>query len=68
MTDPNRETRGLVVNEDKTQITHLEDRGLDFLGFSIRSYPHGELLTKPSNDALRRVRKRLSTEAKPYVS
>jgi RNA-directed DNA polymerase len=44
--------RGLVFNEDKTQITHLEDRGVDFLGFSIRRYPNGKLLTKPSNDAL----------------
>jgi RNA-directed DNA polymerase len=55
--------RGLVFNEDKTQITHL-DRGVDFLGFSIRRYPNGKLLTKPSNDALRRIRERLSTEAK----
>jgi RNA-directed DNA polymerase len=56
--------RGLVFNEDKTQIAHLEDQGVDFLGFSIRRYPNGKLLTKPSNDALRRIRKRLSTEAK----
>lgn len=55
--------RGLVFNEDKTQITHL-DRGVDFLGFTIRRYPNGKLLTKPSNEALRRIRKRLSTEAK----
>lgn len=55
--------RGLVFNEDKTRITHL-DRGVDFLGFTIRRYPNGKLLTKPSNDALRRIRKRLSTEAK----
>ena len=30
--------RGLVFNEDKTQITHLE-QGVDFLGFTIRRYP-----------------------------
>ena len=30
--------RGLVFNEDKTQITHL-DQGVDFLGFTIRRYP-----------------------------
>lgn len=53
--------RGLVFNEDKTQITHL-DRGVDFLGFTIRRFSNGKLLTKPSNDAMRRVRKRLSTE------
>ncbi|WP_109505620.1 group II intron reverse transcriptase/maturase [Nocardioides speluncae] len=55
--------RGLVFNEDKTQITHL-DQGVDFLGFTIRRYPNGKLLTKPSNDALRRIRKRLTAEAK----
>jgi RNA-directed DNA polymerase len=55
--------RGLVFNEDKTQITHLE-RGVDFLGFTIRRYPNSKLLTKPSNDALRRIRRRLSEEVK----
>ncbi|HET9654586.1 MAG TPA: group II intron reverse transcriptase/maturase [Kineosporiaceae bacterium] len=52
--------RGLVFNEAKTQIAHL-DQGVDFLGFSIRRY-RGKLLTKPSRDALRRIRKRLSDE------
>jgi RNA-directed DNA polymerase len=52
--------RGLVFNEAKTQITHL-DQGVDFLGFTIRRY-RGKLLTKPSKDALRRIRNRLSTE------
>jgi hypothetical protein len=55
--------RGLVFNEDKTQITHLE-QGVDFLGFAIRRYPNGKLLTKPSNDAPRRIRRRLSAELK----
>jgi RNA-directed DNA polymerase len=53
--------RGLVFNEDKTQITHL-DEGVDFLGFTIRKYPNGKVLTTPSNDAMRRIRKRLSIE------
>lgn len=53
--------RGLAFNEDKTQITHLH-RGVDFLGFTIRRFPNGKLLTKPSNEAMRRIRKRLSTE------
>jgi RNA-directed DNA polymerase len=52
--------RGLVFNETKTQITHL-DQGVDFLGFNIRRY-RGKLLTKPSKDARRRIRQRLSTE------
>lgn len=55
--------RGLVFNEDKTQITHLE-QGVDFLGFAIRRYPNSKLLTKPSNDAMRRIRRRLSAEVK----
>ena len=54
------EPRGLVFNEAKTRITHL-DHGVDFLGFEIRRY-RGKLLTKPSKDALRRIRKRLSEE------
>jgi len=40
--------RGLVFNEAKTQITHL-DQGVDFLGFGIRRYPNGKLLTKPTH-------------------
>jgi RNA-directed DNA polymerase len=55
--------RGLVFNEDKTRITHLT-QGVDFLGFNIRRYANGKLLTKPSKDAVRRIRKRLSTEAR----
>ena len=54
--------RGLVFNEAKTQITHL-DQGVDFLGFNIRRY-RGKLLTKPSKDAVRRIRRRLSAEVK----
>lgn len=55
--------RGLVFNEDKTRITHLTE-GVDFLGFNIRRYPNGKLLTKPSNDAVRRIRRRLSVEVR----
>jgi RNA-directed DNA polymerase len=54
------EPRGLAFNEAKTRITHL-DQGVDFLGFEIRRY-RGKLLTKPSKDALRRIRKRLTEE------
>jgi RNA-directed DNA polymerase len=52
--------RGLVFNEDKTRIVHL-DQGCDFLGFNIRRY-RGKLLIKPSAAALRRIRQRLRTE------
>jgi RNA-directed DNA polymerase len=52
--------RGLVFNEDKTTIVHL-DQGLDFLGFNVRRYA-GKLLIKPSKPAVRRIRSRLATE------
>jgi RNA-directed DNA polymerase len=55
--------RGLAFNEDKTRITHLDDGGFDFLGFSVRRY-HGKLLIKPSKAAVRRLRKRLATEVR----
>jgi RNA-directed DNA polymerase len=57
--------RGLVFNEDKTRIVHLED-GFDFLGFNLRRYrrghERGKLLIKPSPDAVRRIRRRLADE------
>jgi RNA-directed DNA polymerase len=57
--------RGLVFNEDKTRIVHLEE-GFDFLGFNVRRYRRGgrpgKLLIKPSQDAIRRIRRRLAEE------
>ena len=55
--------RGLALNEAKTKIVHLSE-GFDFLGFNIRRYPNGKLLTKPSKQALRQIRERLSAEMK----
>ncbi|MBM9506805.1 group II intron reverse transcriptase/maturase [Actinacidiphila acididurans] len=56
--------RGLVFNEDKTNIVQLND-GCDFLGFNIRRYRGGTvLLIKPSTAAVRRIRKRLAAEVK----
>ncbi|WP_322974029.1 group II intron maturase-specific domain-containing protein [Actinacidiphila oryziradicis] len=52
--------RGLVFNEDKTQIVHLKD-GFDFLGFNVRRYRR-KLLIKPSKAAVGRLRKRLADE------
>ena len=39
-------TRGLVLSEEKTLITHI-DQGFDFLGFTIRKYD-GKFLIKPA--------------------
>jgi RNA-directed DNA polymerase len=57
------EPRGLAFNEAKTKIVHLSE-GFDFLGFNIRRYPNGKLLTKPGKEALRQIRRRLSAEMK----
>jgi RNA-directed DNA polymerase len=43
--------RGLVLSQEKTTITHIED-GFDFLGQNIRKY-HGKILTKPSQRAVK---------------
>jgi RNA-directed DNA polymerase len=53
--------RGLVFNEDKTRIVHV-NQGCDFLGFNIRRYHNKLPLIKPSKDAVRRIRLRLRTE------
>ncbi|MGW3829824.1 group II intron reverse transcriptase/maturase [Streptomyces microflavus] len=53
--------RGLAFNEDKTKVVHLEE-GFDFLGFNVRHY-NGKLLIKPSKDAVKKMRRRLSDEA-----
>ncbi len=54
--------RGLAFNEDKTTIVHLS-KGFDFLGYSVRRYGQ-KLLIKPSEAALRRIRKRLAAETR----
>jgi RNA-directed DNA polymerase len=53
--------RGLVFNEDKTQIVDIERSGFDFLGFNVRRY-HGTLLIKPSTAAIQRIRERLRVQ------
>jgi RNA-directed DNA polymerase len=53
--------RGLVFNEDKTQIVHLGEQGFDFLGFNVRRYG-SKLLIKPSKAAIGRLRQRLAFE------
>ncbi|KZS67648.1 group II intron reverse transcriptase/maturase [Mycobacterium kansasii] len=59
--------RGLVFNEDKTRIVHLEE-GFNFLGFNLRRYRRtdqpAKLLITPSQDAVRRLRHRLADETR----
>jgi len=44
--------RGLELSHEKTRITHLEN-GFDFLGQTIRRYPSGKVLTKPSKRSVK---------------
>lgn len=55
--------RGLTFNEDKTKIVHLAE-GFDFLGFNVRRYRNGKLIIRPSQTAVRRIRKRLAAEVR----
>src|SRR6266496_3754525 len=55
--------RGLAFNEDKTHIVHLST-GMDFLRSNIRRYPNRQLLIKPSEAAIRRLRERLAAETR----
>ncbi len=57
--------RGLSFNQDKTRIVHIQDDGFDFLSFNIRRYHTSngtKVLTKPSTDALKKIRRRLAEE------
>jgi RNA-directed DNA polymerase len=54
------QARGLVFNEEKTHVTHL-DEGVDFLSFNIRRY-RGKLLIQPSKAAIKRIKARLTVE------
>lgn len=44
------EKRGLLLSEEKTRITHIND-GFDFLGFNVRKY-QGKLLIKPAKKSV----------------
>src|SRR5947208_15380723 len=59
--------RGLSFNEDKTKIVHVEE-GFSFLGCSIRRYVDGQgsgrLLSKPSQESVKRFRKRRTVEVR----
>ena len=61
------EPRGLAVNEGKTTIVPVT-AGFDFLGFTIRRYPSGKLLTTPSKAAVRRIKGRLRAEVRSLYS
>lgn len=45
--------RGLVLSEEKTPITHI-DEGFDFLGWNFRKY-RGKLMIKPSKKSVKAI-------------
>lgn len=47
--------RELTLSKEKTSIRAITD-GFDFLGYTIRRYPNGKLLTKPSLGSQKRFR------------
>jgi RNA-directed DNA polymerase len=51
--------RGLSLSEAKTRIVHIGD-GFNFLGFNIRRFPNGKLLTQPQKEKATAHRRRLS--------
>jgi RNA-directed DNA polymerase len=56
--------RGLTLNQQKTRIGRIDD-GFDFLSFTIRRYhTHNgsKVLTKPSRDAIKKIRRRTAEE------
>jgi RNA-directed DNA polymerase len=56
--------RGLSLNREKTRIGRVSD-GFDFLSFNIRRYRTSQgskVLTRPSRDAMKKIRRRLADE------
>jgi RNA-directed DNA polymerase len=56
--------RGLSLNKEKTRIGRISD-GFDFLSFNIRRYRTSQgskVLTRPSRDAMKKIRRRLADE------
>src|SRR6266508_3494157 len=62
--------RGLSLNKEKTRIGRI-DAGFDFLSFNIRRYhvrTGTKVLTRPSRDALKKIRRRHAEEGRPWVT
>lgn len=50
--------RGLILSEEKTLITHIDD-GFDFLGWAFRKFK-GKLIVKPSKKSIQNIKDKLS--------
>jgi len=51
--------RGLELSKEKTKITHITE-GFDFLGFYIREFANGKLITRPSEKSGKDLREKVS--------
>ena len=58
------EERGLLLSEEKTKITHIND-GFDFLGVNIRKY-NGKCITKPAKSNVKRFLADIRETIKKY--
>ncbi|MDD4753861.1 MAG: group II intron reverse transcriptase/maturase [Desulfitobacteriaceae bacterium] len=52
------ESRGLMLSEEKTMITHI-DEGFDFLGWTFRKFK-GKLIVKPSKSSIKSLIRKCS--------
>jgi RNA-directed DNA polymerase len=50
--------RGLELSKKKTRITHITE-GFDFLGFNMKKYKNGKVMTKPSQSNIQRFKNEL---------
>jgi len=55
--------RGLELSQEKTHIRSINE-GVDFLGFTIRRYRYGKVLTTPSKASQKRFRAEMKVEFK----
>lgn len=53
------ESRGLMLSQEKTMITHI-DNGFDFLGWTFRKF-NGKLIVKPSKSSIITLIRKCST-------
>lgn len=53
------EKRGLILSEEKTIITHIDDSS-DFLGWTFRKFK-GKLIVKPSKNSIKTLIRKFST-------
>ncbi len=54
---------GLTLSPEKTKITQINE-GFNFLGFNIRKYSNGKLLTKPAKESVSKFLKDIKSSIK----